>query len=43
LIVSLKCEPGTVRPSDEQSSEAFFWMRVILEFVENMIDPYDLS
>lgn len=43
LIVSLKCEPGTVRPPDEQSSEAFFWMRVILEFVENMIDPYDLS
>lgn len=40
LIVGLKCEPGTVRPPDEQSSKAYFWMRVILQFVEKLSDPF---
>lgn len=43
LIADMQYEPGTVRPPDEQSSKAFFWMRVILKFVENVNDPYDLS
>ena len=41
LIIGLEYEAGTVRPPDEQSSKAFFWMRVILKFVENVDDPYD--
>lgn len=40
LIIGMHYEPGTVRPPDEQSSKAFFWMRVILKFVENVNDPY---
>lgn len=41
LIVGLEWEPGTVRPPDEQSEKAFFWMRVVLKFVENTNDPFD--
>lgn len=41
LIAGLSYESGTVRPPDEQSDKAFFWMRVILEFVESVDDPYD--
>ena len=41
LILELEYEPGTVRPPDEQSTKAYFWMRVIVKFVENINDPYD--
>lgn len=41
LINGLEFEAGTVRPPDELSSKAFFWMRVILDFAENVKDPYD--
>lgn len=40
LINGLELEPGTVRPPDEQSDKAYFWMRVILKFVENVSDPF---
>lgn len=43
LIVDMQFEPGTVRPPDETSSKAFFWMRVILKFVEKVNDPFDHS
>jgi hypothetical protein len=43
LIVGLEYESGTVRPPDELSSKAFFWMRVIVKFVENINDPFDHS
>lgn len=43
LINGLECEPGTVRPPDQQSSKAYFWMRVILKFTENVRNPFDLS
>lgn len=45
LIAGLQYEGGTVRPPDAevQSSRAFFWMRVILEFTENLNDPYLLT
>jgi LDH2 family malate/lactate/ureidoglycolate dehydrogenase len=43
LLVGMEYEAGTVRPPDEQSSKAFFWMRVILKFTENVNDPYDLT
>ena len=44
LITSLDIEPGTVRPPMEQvSSNAFFWMRVVLGFTEDTNDPYNLD
>lgn len=42
LIAGIKWEAGTVRPPELQSSNAYFWMRVILEFVEDSNDPYAL-
>jgi len=42
LINGMSIEPGTVRPPSEVSSRAFFWMRVILKFVEHVDDPYRL-
>lgn len=41
LILELEYESGTVRPPDEQSTKAYFWMRVIVKFVENINDPFD--
>ena len=43
LISGISTEPGTVRPPTEQvSSNAFFWMRVVLQFVEDTNDPYSI-
>lgn len=41
LIAGLEIEPGTVRPPDQQSAKAYFWMRIILRFNENVRDPFD--
>jgi hypothetical protein len=41
LILGLELEPGVVRPPDQNSAKAFFWMRVILKFTENINDPFD--
>lgn len=41
LIAGLEIEAGTVRPPDQNSAKAYFWMRVILKFVENVSDPFD--
>lgn len=44
LITSLVTEPGVVRPPTEQeSSEAFFYMRVSVGFAEDPNDPFNLS
>jgi hypothetical protein len=44
LIAGMTMEPGTVRPPMEQlSNKAFFWMRIVVKFVENPNDPYDLA
>lgn len=44
LIAGMTMEPGTVRPPTEQvSDKAFFWMRVVVKFVENPNDPYALD
>lgn len=40
LAIKLRLEPGVVRPPDENSSKAFFWMRISLELVEKVGDPY---
>lgn len=43
LIEGLECEPGTVRPPDQNSAKAYFWMRVVLKFTENVRNPFDLT
>lgn len=40
LANTLSIEPGVVRPPDEQSDKAYFWMRVRMELVEKVGDPY---
>jgi hypothetical protein len=40
LATTLSIEPGVVRPPDEQSEKAYFWMRIRLEVVEKVGDPY---
>lgn len=43
LIAGMTMEPGIARPPIEQvSAKAFFWMRIVLKFVENPNDPYQL-
>lgn len=40
LGIGLRIEPGVVRPADENSSKAFFWLRISFEIVEKVKDPY---
>lgn len=39
-VTELKFSPGIVRPADELSGKAYFWLRVTLTLVENLVDPY---
>lgn len=43
LIEEILMEPGTVRPPDETSEKAYFWMRVSLAVVEKISDPFDIT
>jgi hypothetical protein len=43
LINGLELEPGTVRPPEEISSRAFFYIRVIVNLADKIADPYDVS
>lgn len=43
LIADFNMEPGIVRPPDDLSSMAYFYMRVRLEVVEHLADPYRLN
>lgn len=40
LTNGMEYEPGTVRPPEQPTEKAFFWMRVILKFTETVSDPY---
>ena len=39
-LTDLKISPGVVRPADDISAKAYFWLRVTLTMVENLQDPY---
>lgn len=39
-VVSVEIERPVVRPSDELSSKAYFWLVLRLKIAENMDDPY---
>lgn len=44
LIAGMTMEPGIARPPAEGiSDKAFFWMRIVFDFVENPNDPYLLT
>lgn len=43
LISDVTIEPGTVRPPEETSPLAFFWLRVGLDLTETVSDPYQLT
>jgi hypothetical protein len=38
-IADLAVEPGTVRPPDENSARAFFYIRIVLSYAEDLSDP----
>lgn len=40
MITSMKIGSGTVRPPDEVSAKAYFWLNLTLEVVEDMSDPF---
>lgn len=39
-LTDLKISPGVVRPADDISGKAYFWLRVSIMMVENLGDPY---
>lgn len=39
-ITELRISHGVVRPPDEVSAKAYFWLRLTLVVVENLQDPY---
>lgn len=39
-ITDLRISHGVVRPPDEVSAKAYFWLRLTLVVVENLQDPY---
>lgn len=43
LIAGFNMEPGIVRPPDDLSSVAYFYLRVRLEVVEYLADPFRLN
>jgi hypothetical protein len=43
LVTRIDIEPGTVRPPDELSAKAFFWLRVAVGFAEDLNDPFSTT
>lgn len=39
-ITDLRYSRGVVRPADDVSAQAYFWLKVELDLVENLLDPY---
>lgn len=42
-VAGVFIEPGTVRPPDENSARAFFYLRIVLSVTEHLDDPYRLD
>lgn len=40
-VTEIRLGPGVVRPADEFSATAYFWLSVYLMVVEDAFDPYD--
>jgi hypothetical protein len=41
FITGLRIGAGVVRPPDEISAKAYFWLTITLDMVENLADPYE--
>lgn len=39
-ISGIRIGPGVVRPPDEVSAKAYFWLGLVIEMVEDLADPY---
>lgn len=39
-VSSVSIEPGVVRPPDQISATAYFWLRVVLETIEEVDSPF---
>lgn len=42
-ITNMQIGPGVVRPPDESSAKAYFWLTFELELVEDLEDPYQAA
>lgn len=40
VVTDLRLSQGVVRPADEVSDKAYFWLRMTLALVENLHEPY---
>lgn len=40
VVTDLRLSHGVVRPADEVSDKAYFWLRMTLTLVENLAEPY---
>jgi len=43
MLIKMSFEAPVVRPPDEVSSRAYFWLRLRLELVDDSADPYRLT
>lgn len=41
-VAGIFIEPGTVRPPDENSARAFFYLRIVLKVAERLDNPYEI-
>jgi hypothetical protein len=42
IITGVNIGTGVVRPPDEVSAKAYFWLLIVLELVEDITDPYEV-
>lgn len=42
LIEDAQLEPGVIRPPDETSAKAYFYMRFVVTVVEKLSDPFEI-
>jgi len=42
-VTDLRFGAGVVRPPDEISSKAYFWLNITLEIVEDLSKPYEIN
>lgn len=40
MVTNIRISPGVVRPPDEVSDKAYFWLSLFLSIVEDLDDPY---
>ena len=40
-VTDLQISPGVVRPPDELSAKAYFWLAITLKLVEDLDNPYE--